>query len=139
MGGINLARVVLGGLVAGLVLNIGEYVLNQVVLKEQWDAVLQEFGLGDYTTAQALATIAIIFLAGVVTVWLYAAMRPRFGAGPKTAVIAGLTVWLLAWALLTLSVFMTGLISAGITYTTLVWGFFEVPIAALAGAWLYRE
>lgn len=139
MAGLNLGRVVLGGLLAGLVLNIGEYGLNEVVLKAEWDAVLARDGSEAYTLGQSAGFIAIIFAAGIVTVWLYAAMRPRFGAGPKTAVIAGLTVWLLAWALLTLSVFMTGLISAGITATTIVWGFFEVPIATLAGAWLYRE
>ncbi|HSE60477.1 MAG TPA: hypothetical protein VLA99_17380 [Nitrospiraceae bacterium] len=27
--------------------------------------------------------------------WLYAAIRPRFGAGPKTALYAGLGVWVL--------------------------------------------
>ena len=37
------------------------------------------------------------FLLGIVTVWLYAAIRPRFGAGAKTAVIAGLFVWFFAY------------------------------------------
>ena len=32
MGKINVGRVLLGGLLAGLVLNIGEYVLNEIIL-----------------------------------------------------------------------------------------------------------
>ena len=32
-----------------------------------------------------------------VTVWLYAAIRPRFGPGPKTAICAGLIVWGLSY------------------------------------------
>ena len=38
MGGINLRRVVLGGLLAGLVIDAGEYLLNVVVLGEDMDA-----------------------------------------------------------------------------------------------------
>ena len=139
MAGINLTRVLLGGLVAGLVINIGEFVLNQVVLKEQWDAVLEKFGLADYTTGQAIAIIVITFLFGVVTVWFYAAMRPRFGPCPKAAIIAGLTMWVIAWVLLTASIFVSGMIPASINYTTMIWGLFESPLAALAGAFFYKE
>ena len=32
---------------------------------------------------------------GILMTWWYAAIRPRFGAGPKTAAIAGFAVWLI--------------------------------------------
>jgi len=35
MSNVNTGRVVLGGLLAGLVLNIGEFVLNEIVLGSQ--------------------------------------------------------------------------------------------------------
>ena len=38
---------------------------------------------------------------GILTVWLFAAIRPRHSAGPKTAISAGLAVWALAFALAT--------------------------------------
>ena len=38
--------------------------------------------------------IVIDFLFGILIVWTYAAMRPRFGPGPKTALIAGITLYL---------------------------------------------
>ena len=44
MGKINLARVFLGGLLAGLILNIFEYVLNGVVFASQWDAYMKALG-----------------------------------------------------------------------------------------------
>ena len=44
MGKINLARVFLGGLLAGLILNIFEYVLNGVVFASQWDAYMKVLG-----------------------------------------------------------------------------------------------
>ena len=30
---------------------------------------------------------------GLLLVWLYAAIRPRFGPGPRTATYAALVVW----------------------------------------------
>src|SRR2546430_17124817 len=35
------------------------------------------------------------FLFGIFLVWFYAAIRPRFGAGPRTAVLAGFAIWVL--------------------------------------------
>ena len=37
MGNLNFGRVILGGLVAGLVINIGEFLLNEVVFKQQME------------------------------------------------------------------------------------------------------
>ena len=42
MAQINLVRVLLGGLVAGAVLNLGEFLLNGLILSEQWDAAMED-------------------------------------------------------------------------------------------------
>lgn len=44
MGKINLARVLLGGLLAGVVVNIFEFVTNGVVLASQWEASMKALG-----------------------------------------------------------------------------------------------
>jgi hypothetical protein len=44
MGKINWARVLLGGLVAGFIINIFEYVTNGVVLAADWDAAMKALG-----------------------------------------------------------------------------------------------
>lgn len=139
MGNINVTRVLLGGLLAGLVLNIGEYVLNEVILAEQWSAFRAESGMGEFSAGQIASFIIITFLFGIALIWIYAAIRPRFGPGPKTAVIAGLTMWAIAWLLIGASFIAAGLYPVGLTVTTIVWGLFEAPIAAVAGAWLYQE
>ena len=38
MGKINLSRVILGGIVAGIVINVSEWLLHDVVMKEQFEA-----------------------------------------------------------------------------------------------------
>ena len=135
----NIARIVIGGLVAGLVLNVGEGILNELVLGEQWSNALTESGMTDFTTVQMVSFTLVTFLLGIVLVWLYAAVRPRFGPGPRTALIAGLAMWVIAWLLVGASLITAGAYPAGMMATSIIWGLFEVPIAATAGASLYRE
>ncbi len=72
--------------------------------------------------------------------WLYAAIRSRYGAGPKTAVCAGLAVWV-AGILLPNAAFMgaSGLFPTSLTVMTTAAAIVEWVIAALAGAALYKE
>jgi len=73
-------------------------------------------------------------------VWLYAAIRPRYGAGPKTALCAGLAVWV-AGVLLPNAALMgiTGLFPTDLTTMTTLAGVVEWAAAILAGAALYKE
>jgi hypothetical protein len=86
-----------------------------------------------------LAGVVITFLYGIALIWIYAAIRPRFGPGPRTAIAAGLVLWVLAYVLFASTLWAFGMFTARIAIVTSVWGLFEAPIAALAGAWLYVE
>jgi len=136
---INMGRVILGGLAAGLVLNIGEFILNEPILGERWRAAMTTLNR-EAIGGSAIAIFVVgAFLLGIAMIWTYAAIRPRLGAGPRTAICAGLLVWFFSYlypsaGFIALDLFPTDLILIGI-----VWGFFELPIAAVAGAWLYKE
>lgn len=135
MGGINLGRVFLGGLLAGLILNVSA-ITFQLILREEIAPVFQRFRLPAYAAALHLATN---FALGIVLVWLYAAMRPRFGAGPKTAVYVGLTAWLFWVAFFVVAVGPLGIFPARILWINAIWGLFLAVICSLAGARLYKE
>ena len=45
MGNINITRMLLGGLLAGLVICFGEYILGWLILGGQWAEVLAEAGM----------------------------------------------------------------------------------------------
>ena len=139
MGNINITRMLLGGLLAGLVIGVGEYVLGWLILGEQWAEVLAEAGTEEFGGGQIAAFVVVGFLYGIALIWIYAAIRPRFGPGPKTAVVAGLTMWAVAWFLVSTYVMVIGMYPAGLFIAATVWGLFELPIAAVAGAWLYQE
>src|SRR5207247_4155328 len=91
---INWCRVVRGGLLSGLVLNIVDYVTYGVWLKADMAAAMQALGKQPGALDSAIPVwVALDFVSGIGLLWVYAAIRPRFGAGVKTAVIAGLAVW----------------------------------------------
>lgn len=136
----NRIRVILGGLLAGVVINVVEYITNGVVLKQAWSAAMQALGKSAELTAGAIVIFNIWgFLLGIAAVWLYAAIRPRYGAGPTTAVRAGLFAWAVAVFLSNLGNFALGLFRVRLLVITSVVALIEVVVATVAGAWLYKE
>lgn len=96
MGTINCKRVLLGGLLAGLVVNVFEFVVNGVLLKDDWAAAMQALGKPSEAGAGQMVILVIAgFLMGIFALWLYAAIRPCYGPGPNTALIAGVAVWII--------------------------------------------
>jgi hypothetical protein len=71
--------------------------------------------------------------------WLYAAVRPRFGPGVKTAAMTGVAFWLLTTALCELDEFGVGLYSTRILLVLALVCLVQWVAAAVAGAWVYRE
>jgi len=139
MNKINVGRVVLGGLVAGVVLDIGNFLLNRVWLREELKADLGRLNLSEPGNDFIVKAVVLTLILGIGIVYLYAAIRPRFGAGVKTAICAGLMVWFVAVLYTGLIIGMIFKLSDGLTVKRIVFGLFEYAIAAVAGAWLYKE
>jgi MFS family permease len=138
MGKINWNRVILGGLVAGAIINIFESVLNGVIFAKDIEAAIKT--LGRQESGGALATFIVWgFLVGIFAVWLYAAIRPRYGAGVKTALCAGAAVWGLGYLLAAVTPIALHLFPRRLMAIGLAVGLVEVLLGTLAGAWLYRE
>ena len=141
MSAINVPRVVLGGLVAGLVANVLDTAAGYTILADDLSQNAQRLNLDQavLTSSTTMATwIVIDFLYGLLIVFTYAAMRPRFGPGPKTAIVAGLTLFV------TVTIFLYGFLAMGFFMQP---GFIKstaiylvVNIAAsLAGGAVYKE
>lgn len=139
MGKINWGRVIAGGLLAGLVLNVFDFVVNGVWLADQWNAALAALGKGEMGGGMIASFVAFDFLLGISAVWLYAAIRPRFGAGPKTAAYAGLFVWVLVGLLQAVWQVPMGLFPTNLTLTGTAAALVFCPVAVVVGAWAYKE
>lgn len=135
----NVKRVVLGGLLAGVIINISETILNIPVMGAQMETALKSRNLPPLGGGAIGGFVAGAFALGLALVWLYAAIRPRFGPGPKTAIAAGVIHWLLAYAWPTLTMSLMGYMPFKLLLVGLVWGLAEVLLAALAGAAVYKE
>src|SRR2546425_6230899 len=102
MGKINMQKVLVGGLIAGVVLVAVDFVLYNIILKDQMTAAMTALNKPAMTTAQIPWFVVLDLISGVFLVWVYAAVRPRFGAGPATAAKSAIALWFLAGVLGTL-------------------------------------
>jgi len=136
----NRGRVILGGLLAGVVINIVEFITNGVALRESWGAAMRALGKPAELSAGAIVMFNVWgFLLGIAAVWLYAAIRPRYGAGPNTALRAGLVAWAIAVFLPNLGNYPLGLFPTRLLVIATVVSLIELPVATVVGAWAYKE
>jgi len=91
MSKINWSRVLLCGLLAGIVWIILGAVVTAVLGRDF--AALPNNHLGVPTPGFVLFNVVIDLLEGISILWLYAAIRPRYGSGAKTAIIAAIAWW----------------------------------------------
>lgn len=139
--GMNAGRIVGGGLVAGLVTNIIDGCGNVALLGARWQAETEAIKPGLYAASGQSSMIGWIttdFLLGFLIVWLYAAMRPRFGPGPRTATAAAVIIWFATRAYFASYIFL-GFFSTGL----IAIASFIALVAMVAGAWagasVYQE
>jgi hypothetical protein len=138
MGKINFSRVFLGGLLAGLIINVFEYVLNGVVFASQWDVFMKALGRQMRPGAIPFFIVSA-FVAGIGVVWLYAVARPRLGAGPKTAALTGVAYWFFAYAIPAANHTAANLVPGRLTLTICLIMLVGVLIASVCGAMVYKE
>ena len=141
MGKINWGRLLIGGLVAGVVINVlwlaGWTLWVRTLVSDALQAVGHPL---DESAAGSVVMIVLGFLMGIVAVWLYAAIRPRYGAGPKTAAIAGVAAGILLGVFPDIGWGSTlRLIPAKVWVTDAITTLVIVAIATIVGAWVYKE
>ena len=138
MGKINLGRVLLGGLVAGVLLDLADYVLNTYVLAQQDAAMMKALGVSLRPDAIPIFLLRGL-LFGIAIVWAYAVARPRYGAGPKTAVITGLGIWVIGAVLPDVGLWASGILPTRMLWIgDLVW-LVLIVVVSVIGAALYKE
>lgn len=109
-------------------------------MEARWKAALDAIGK---PMKQDPATFALFFgmyfLLGMAGAWLYAAIRPRYGAGPKTAVRAGLAVWVLSMLLPQMVNLALNIYPASTLYIFIPISLLECVLAVLVAGWIYKE
>lgn len=138
---INIGRVFIGGLVAGVVANVVDMLTNLVILKDSMAAELERLHIDPAVASSggvAATWIIVDFILGVLIVWTYAAIRPRFGPGPKTALVAGFLLYVAVTVVL-YGFTSIEMISRGVFVESSLASLVSVVLASLAGCALYKE
>jgi hypothetical protein len=140
MGKIDWARVFLGGLLAGVVFLILGFLSFMAYGQNLWEPVMKGLGL-QIPASAGMYVWAIIssLVVGILAVWLYAAIRPRYGAGAKTAVCAGLTFWAFSSLFPNASFGAIGMFPANVLLIDSLTSLVIYVVGTLLGAWVYKE
>jgi len=83
--------------------------------------------------------VFVDFLFGIALVWIYAAIRPRFGAGPATAVKAGLISWVVFCVIRALFDWPSGMMPHNLMVIVTAVALVKQPLAVVVGAKFYTE
>ena len=141
MGKINFGRVILGGVVAGLVGDILDWLVDGIWLEPRWADGLRALNHPAMFSLRQIVGFDLLGIAvGIAAIWIYAGIRPRFGAGVRTAVYAGVVTWILTCLLPNVGfMYVTGLFGNRLTLYTTLGGLVEIVVGTIVGAALYRE
>ena len=129
----------LGGLIAGLILNLGEALLNEVFLVEQMEETARRLHI-ERPGSAFIAVAALLTLAlGIMIVLLYALIKVRVGAGLKSAVLAGVIVWFTVYVYTGILTGIAIALSPMLIVAGIGWGLVEYVLAAIVGSAFYKE
>jgi hypothetical protein len=132
---------VLGGLVAAIIMFLTDGFIHERIVNTDWHAVYAGLRAAEPEPhGTSMVYFALFELGrGFIAMLFYATMRTHFGAGPKTAVVAGIASWV-AFSLTGPAQF----IPLGF-YSTALWmkvgalHLITSIIATIAGAALYKD
>jgi hypothetical protein len=141
MATMNVKRLLIAGGVAGVVMNVIDFVANYLTgasLYRDLMSVNPALWENMNRPGRLPAYLLIDFILAFVIVWFYAAIRPRYGAGPATALRAAAAIWLFGAAQWYLFVLM-GLLSPMTFGIGSLVSAVNFAATALVGGKLYRE
>jgi hypothetical protein len=138
----NVRRVLLGGIAAGFVIFMLTGVLNGALLSEDFQNWSRELGSLLHPTAQPASMILWTLMSliyGIGGVWLYAGIRPRFGAGAKTALRAGFILWFVSKVPTALDFLTLGILPEKLLAGQVIGSLVSIVAGVFLGAFLYKE
>lgn len=136
---INTNRLLVGGVVVGVLLWFLEAAASMIYLDDMRMALQAHSLVLQMKSSTWLASLAGFLMFGLTLVFMYVAMRPRFGPGPKTAIIAAVTLWLGGYVTSLIGYDQIALYPRSLLYLWGVVGLLQLIIGSLVGAWIYRE
>jgi hypothetical protein len=141
MAKINWGRLIAGSWIAAIIMFFTDGFIHERIVNTDWQAVYA----GLHAAEPEAHGSGILYFAffelgrGFIAMLFYATMRAYFGAGPKTAVIAGIAAWI-AFSLAGPAQFIPlGFFSTALWLKVGVMHLITSVLATLAGASIYKD
>jgi len=139
VGGINSGRWLAGGIAAAVTTFLLEGVFSQFYM-EGMERALADLGLTmDMSGLNWVLAILVNLILGLALVFFYAAARPRFGAGPMTAVKVAVAFWFGGNLIFLIGYNMGGFYPPDLLVMWGIMGLIQMILATLVGGWVYKE
>lgn len=139
---INIGRVILAGLVAGLAFIFVEIVLEGfvwLIFGINENKMLKEaFDISPRGVLFHILNLAIFFAECILIMGIYAAIRPRFRLPATAAITASLIFWFFALLILANQINL-GVFPLKLVLISLGFNLIELPVAILVGSNVYKE
>jgi hypothetical protein len=136
---INWSRVFLGGFIWVVAFNVVHMSAWFLLLESGWMSAFAALGR---PWPQDLGTLVmwlfLTFGGGILAIWAYAAVRPQYGPGPKTAAGVAVVFWLLSCVGPTVWFAHLLLLPTGLILSNMAAEFIADVVATILGAWLYK-
>ena len=141
MARINWGRLILGSLIAAIIMFFTDGFIHEKLVKTDWMALYDALRA---TPPEGHSTSMIYFAIfefgrGFTAMMFYATLRAFFGAGPKTAVIAGIVGWIAFSLTGPVQFIPLGFFSTSLWLKVGALHFITSIIATIAGAALYKQ
>lgn len=141
MNRIRIGRLIISAMIALIVFFAVEFILEQVIGRYVFAGIIDEWvelsSILNWSAVNYVINILIFLASCIMVMWLYAALRPMFGVGPKTALITGAFVltFISAYAINESNL---GIYPLQVTLIQLFYWVIELPLAVIAGAYFYE-
>jgi hypothetical protein len=125
------------GAIAGLVHYIITGVVNGIILRQELQGWMGGAGalLHPRSPALSMCLWAVMSLCyGIIGIWYYVGIRSRRGTGLTTALLVGLTLWIVSKFAVALDLFAIGIMPARIIVGQSAGGLVAIVLAIVAGA-----
>ena len=135
MGNTNWKSVLLGGVLAGIVFTVLGMIARMTYLPKVWVPAFENTAIAVYFNLLFIMWIVL----GILAVWLYSAIRPRYGAGVKTAVMAGVFIWVIRELFPGIQSWAFGLYPVDTLVADGLTNLVACVVGTIIGAWVYKE
>ena len=141
MAQINWGRLLIGSLIAAVIMFVTDGFIHETITRPDWTAVYD--GLGARMPEPHRTSMVYFALfelgRGFTAMMFYVLMRAFFGAGPKTAVLAGILGWIAFSLTAPVQFIPLGFFSNALWLKVGALHLVTSIIATIAGAALYKD